>query len=69
MPRPIPAVKCSNCRFSHQRQDLQLECRIHHPHHVDTDYEGHWPKTGNNDWCGEFQPLDMDAPRKGGGTL
>jgi hypothetical protein len=53
---------CSNCRFwaPNDEDEAIAECHRHSPKAVRLDvdllsFDGVWPLTYSNDWCGEFE--------------
>lgn len=62
----IPA--CTRCRFWDADSDRRLTgwCRFNPPrqvHDLNQVIKSNWPPTGGDDWCGQFSPAPVIAPR------
>jgi hypothetical protein len=47
-------VKCKDCKFWDCWGIHKGYCRVNAPSESDSESNGVWPSTDENDWCGQF---------------
>ncbi len=64
MGRRPQGERCGGCAFWSRMDKQGGNCRLRAPlPGSSADEIAHWPRTGQDDYCGEWQPGDAAAPR------
>ncbi len=60
----LPGARCGDCAFWSRMDGQGGNCRLRAPRPASSANEiVHWPRTGQDDYCGEWQPRNAAMPQ------